>query len=468
MVAWLIWLGTAIAGHNEFGVRIGAFLCGLIAMGFLYALANNLYDKSTAMRAVLLFSILPLGFASSFLMTPDAPLVAAWAATLYYMERALVADRSSAWLGMGIAFGLGILSKYTLGLLGIAALVFVIIDPTARRWMKRPHPYFAAMLAIALFSPVIIWNIENNWASFLFQSTRVLGGGYHFSSHYLILHILILLTPVGFLAAALALFSNGEHKDEQSAHRRRLFIRIFTGVPLIIFFTLSTFDLPRFHWTGPVWIAILPTMAWMVGQTDYLRTLVNRLRTAWRPTIVACIFGYAFMLHYVVLGIPGIPYQIFTEHYFWRETVSEIEQIVEEVQQETGKKPIVVGMSKWSVASALFFYNKNGDDMDIRSRNMFGDSGAMYDFWFPSQPPTTRPIIQVGMKRLHLERNRAGEDLGQMLDQPGKIEYRVIERYKTPVRRVYYRIAKGFLGAPASQPTAQMTKNLYMDSLLSR
>ena len=42
-------------------------------------------------------------------MTPDAPLIAAWAAALFYMERALIAGQKGAWLGMGIAFGLGLL-----------------------------------------------------------------------------------------------------------------------------------------------------------------------------------------------------------------------------------------------------------------------------------------------------------------------------------------------------------------------
>ncbi|SFP56362.1 dolichol-phosphate mannosyltransferase [Nitrosomonas cryotolerans] len=446
MVAWLIWLGTGIMGQNEFGVRIGAFLCGLVAMGYLYAFAYNLYGKSTAMRAVMLLAVLPFGFSSGLLMIPDAPLVAAWIATLYYMERALINGRNSAWLGMGIAFGLGILSKYTLGLLGIAALVFVIIDPTARRWMKRPHPYLAAILALLLFSPVIIWNIENNWASFLFQSTRLLADDYHFSVHYLILHIIIMLTPVGFFAAAFILFSYNPNTQDQYEHRRRLFVQIFTGIPLLIFLILSTFDLPRFHWTGPIWLAILPTIAWMIGQTGDMRVLSSYLRKAWQPTLIICMFIYAFILHYVVLGIPGIPYQIFAEHYFWREATIEIERIVETVQHQTGKKPIVVGMSKWSVASALSFYNQNGSHMDIRSRNMFGDSAAMYDFWFPSQQPTNRPIILVGMKRHQLERNQAGDDLSQMLDQPDLIQYRMIDKHGIPLRRVYYRMAQGFTG----------------------
>lgn len=449
MVAWLIWLGTSILGHNEFGVRIGALICGLISMGYLYALTQNLYDKSTAMRAVLLLTILPLGFATGILMTPDAPLVAAWAATLYYMERALIANQNSAWLGMGIAFGLGMLSKYSLGLLGIAALVFVIIDPTARRWMLRPHPYLAALLAVILFSPVIIWNYENNWASFSFQSNRVLADTYEFSVHKLIAHIMILLTPVGFLAAALAFFPAKIPTDQQLEQRRHLFVQVFAGIPLFICFILSTFDSPRFHWTAPIWLAIFPTIAWMIGQTDHLSAMAKRIQAAWRLTIITCVFAYAFVLHYVVLGIPGIPYQLLTEHYFWREAATEIKQIVQEVRSQTGEEPIVVGMSKWSVASALTFYTHNDAKLEVRSRNMFGESGAMYEFWFPSEPPTQRPIIQVGMKRRHLEQTPSGVDVKTMLDHPGNIEYRVIERYGTPVRRVYYRVSEGFKGVGA-------------------
>ncbi|WP_244859526.1 glycosyltransferase family 39 protein [Nitrosospira sp. NRS527] len=445
MVAWLIWLGTAIFGNSEFGVRIGSFCCGLITMAYLYALARNLYDKSTAMRAVMLLAVLPLGFVPAALMTPDAPLLAAWAATLYYMERALIADERSAWLGMGIAFGLGILSKYTLGLLGPAALLFVILDPASRRWLRRPHAYLAAALALLLFSPVIIWNFQHDWASIRFQSQRATGIGSQFSLQLLFVHILLVLTPVGMLAADLALLGkNGA--DNLHMHRRRLFIRIFTVVPLAAFFWLSLFGAPKFHWTAPVWLAVLPTMAWMIGQTDSRRGLANRVRAAWKPAIGVCLFLYAFALHYVVLGVPGVPYAVFNQHYFWREATEEVERVVAAVRQQAGQEPIVVGMSRWSVASALSFYNKE-EPMDIRSRNMFGQNAAMYDFWYPSEPPTTRPIILVGMKPHQLEHDIAGvDDITPALVQPGPVKELAIIRDGKPLRRVYYRVAQGYSG----------------------
>ncbi len=455
MVAWLIWFGTSILGDNEFGVRIGALLCGLITMGYLYALARNLYDKSIAMRAVLLLAILPIGFASGLLMTPDAPLIATWAATLYYMERALVGEKRIAWLGIGIAFGLGLLSKYSLGLIGIAAIVFILADPVARTWLKRPHPYLAALLALILFSPVIMWNYNNDWASFAFQSSNVLTSPHQFSVHYLFLHAILFLTPIGFLAGAVALFTIKRQVTALPVEKRKLlFVQVFTGIPFVICLVLSIFDKPQLHWTGPIWLAILPTIAWMMGRSDHLGVLAKRIQAMWRLTIVTCIFAYAFVLHYVVLGIPGVPYPWFTEHYFWRETAAEIMQIADQVKKQSGKEPIIVGMSKWSVASALYFYTHDKMQLDIRSRNLFGDSGAMYNFWQPSQAPTDRPIIQVGMKRRHLDKiGKQREEIQALLDQPGDIEYRVIERHGKPVRRVYYRISQGFKGrTPDANP----------------
>jgi dolichol-phosphate mannosyltransferase len=84
--------------------------------------------------------------------------------------------------------------------------------------------------------------------------------------------------------------------------------------------------------------------------------------------------------------------------------------------------------------------------MEIRSRNLFGDSGAMYDFWYPSEPPTSRPVILVGMRSHELARTPRIEDIDRMLLQPGPIREQVAMRDGKPLRRIYYRIAKGYLG----------------------
>lgn len=465
MVAWLIALGHAIGGDGEFGVRLGAFFSGLIAMGYLSALAGNLYDRATALRTALLLAILPFSFVMGFLMTTDAPLIAAWAATLYYMERALLSNHRSAWLGMGIAFGLGILSKYTLGILGVAALVFVVIDPISRRWLFKPHPYLAATLALILFSPVIIWNMQHDWASIMFQSSRAAGIGAEtadetFSTHLLLRDFIILLSPTGLAAALVALSPTGQHTNPTPVRRRQWFIWIFTGIPLMIFIIFSMLDALRFHWTAPAWLALLPTMAWMMRQDRHLSAITLKIQAVWKHTITALLLSYALALHYVTLGIPGIPYPVVMQHYFWKEATAEIENIVAEIRNQTGQEPLVVGMSKWSVASAVSFYSHLAEaPLELRSRNLFNDSAAMYEFWYPSTAPMQRPIVLVGMKSKHLEQNRQGQDITWVLDQPGPIQQKVVLRDGKPLRTIYYRIAQGYLGSSSRQENNSLNES---------
>jgi dolichol-phosphate mannosyltransferase len=165
MVAWLIWLSTSILGKSELSVRLPAYVCWILAAIFMFRLTLNLYDRPAAFRTILLLAVLPIYFGLGFFMTPDASLYAAWAGCLYFLERALIAQNSRAWWGVGICMGLGMLSKYTMALLGLGTLVFLLIDRQARRWLLRPEPYIAAIMSVIVFSPVFLWNMRNGWVS---------------------------------------------------------------------------------------------------------------------------------------------------------------------------------------------------------------------------------------------------------------------------------------------------------------
>ena len=172
MVGWLIWLGTAVFGDTEFGVRAGAMCCAVIASLFAYRLTRNLVRRTERARgrgaaadAAVLF---PDRHAHDAGCAAHGRVVAA----AYFLERALIAGRANAWWGAGLCLGFGMLSKYTIGLLGLSAFLFMLFDAPARHWLRRWQPYAAACLAIAVFSPVILWNAHHEWASFVFQTSR--------------------------------------------------------------------------------------------------------------------------------------------------------------------------------------------------------------------------------------------------------------------------------------------------------
>ena len=70
-----------------------------------YRLTRNLFGEASAVVALVLMQVLPFFFLAGLLMTPDAPLTAAWSATLYFLERALIAGQARAWLFAGISIG---------------------------------------------------------------------------------------------------------------------------------------------------------------------------------------------------------------------------------------------------------------------------------------------------------------------------------------------------------------------------
>ncbi|MFN7888012.1 MAG: glycosyltransferase family 39 protein, partial [Betaproteobacteria bacterium] len=97
LVAWLIAASTALGG-GEFWVRLPAVASSLVAIYFVVRLARDVGGASLAARSALLATLLPFFFGIGAMMTPDAPLTAAWAAALYFLYRALLRDEHRAWL----------------------------------------------------------------------------------------------------------------------------------------------------------------------------------------------------------------------------------------------------------------------------------------------------------------------------------------------------------------------------------
>jgi dolichol-phosphate mannosyltransferase len=455
MVAWLIRVGTAAFGQSQFGVRVGAMCCGLITSVFVYRLTRNLFDEATALLALVLAQVLPFFFLSGLLMTPDAPLTAAWAASLYYLERALVAGRSEAWWRVGLALGVGALSKYSIGLLVPVTLGFMLWDHGSRRWWRRWEPYAASLLACAIFSPVILWNAQHEWASFAFQTSRRLAEAPRFALHKLIASALILITPTGVLAVGAALLGNksvqaGE-KPEQvgDAARRRLFLNIAILVPLTVFALFSLRHEVKLDWTGAPWIAALPVMAaGMVSTAAALSGLRAWIRAAWAPTLVTMLLIYGAGLHYLVLGLPGLGYgkHIELAPVGWREFSRRIMATATAIRRETGSDPLIVGMDRYAIASELAFYGAEATKsaLETSSAHLFGGIGLMYERWTPAELEDGRTLLLVAWDPGDI----TGKSVESHAERWGPVEDDVLRRDGEVVRHYYHRLAYNYRATP--------------------
>ncbi|MBI5723068.1 MAG: glycosyltransferase family 39 protein [Planctomycetes bacterium] len=398
MAAWLIWAGTHAFGVNEFAVRFPAFLCWLVAGGFIFAVTRNLFGKPAGLRAAMLMSILPYFVGNGLLMTPDCPLVACWAGAIYFLERAILAGRKSAWLGVGIFMGLGLLSKYTIVLLGLAALVAVLLDKRARKALASWQIWTAVLIAIALFSPVIIWNAQHDWASFRFQTTRRGDTPTSFNTHMLLLYALIQLFPTGLAAAIHCLAvkpgpvvqadSNvpDSRPDDKSV---RIFLLALTLVPLAVFLYFSIRHEVQPNWTGPIWLAVLPFIAHrMALPADIPAGKADRImQRCWGPTLAVLVLLLAGTAHYITLGLPKIPFPADQDKLAMNDLARQVAAVADDIRQRTGKMPVIVGMDKYQAASELAFYvplygRYKSEEYKFASNSMiFDESSLMWDFW---------------------------------------------------------------------------------------
>ena len=178
MVAYLIAASTRLGGHTEFWVRLPAVLLGVGVAVLAFFLARRIFQSDRAgFFSVLFLSLMPLYAAGSFLMTIDPPFVFFWGLASLLLCRIPRRRSEAAWYGVGIAFGFGLLSKYTMFMLPICVGVWLLASPKLHPWLRRREPYEATVLGLLVFSPVIVWNARHGWLSARHVLTQAGGGG---------------------------------------------------------------------------------------------------------------------------------------------------------------------------------------------------------------------------------------------------------------------------------------------------
>jgi dolichol-phosphate mannosyltransferase len=422
MVGWLIWVFTGLLGDTEFAVRMGSCLCWWVMAWYSYKLAAAVLDKEVALTVLLLVAVLPGFFSFGLIMLPDSPLLACWAGALYYLYRLLIENQRKAWLGAGIFMGLGLLSKYTMCLIGLGVIAFVLLNGQYRKWLLRPELYLSALLATLIFSPVIIWNARHGWVSFLFQSAGRMNAKFVFDLPDLVGTILFLLTPTGALAAiAIMWYRRSVIAECPDAQGRGAygFLLTTTMLPLAIFFLVSLLRGIKIVWTAPLWLSLLPYMAACTfpGRRKLNGRLVSLVARAWPGTIVGMLLIYGAVLHYSALGFPGVPYPRFVPGLGMEHLASQIENVVDAFERSSNEKPLVVCMNKNKIASLVAFYRAKLDETsgggnkaaiinNTTGNHYFGGESLMYEYWHPLEAHKKRVILLIGYKTEQFKRNQ--------------------------------------------------------------
>jgi len=166
MIAYMIYISNFIS-QSEWGVRLVNIFSMSIASLYIFKLTKLVSDEKTALTSILIFSSVIISHAGYIFATPDAPLTLFWALTLYYSYKALFEGKLKDYILTGLFLGLMMLSKYSAILFVFTLLIFILIK--RRDLFLSPYFYLVTFISIAVIAPMLYWNYQHDWISFLFQ-----------------------------------------------------------------------------------------------------------------------------------------------------------------------------------------------------------------------------------------------------------------------------------------------------------
>ena len=266
---WMAWAAAYVAGsETELVVRLPFVLLFALSTWLMFRFATALFGTCAGLWAAVLLNAAPVfGVTTGTWVLPDGPLIAALLGAATCLVHALRSQGRSAWgwwLGAGACAGLALCSKYSAVLTLAGAALFLVTEPRSRHWLARPHPYAAGAVALALFSPVLVWNAEHGWVSLLFQGGRAGGAKLHpFGSLSTFAGEAVFLLPwiwAPLIACGAVALWRGP------ADRSRWLLACLALPPILLFAVLSTWTHVLFHWAAPGYLMLFPLLGDLVGR----------------------------------------------------------------------------------------------------------------------------------------------------------------------------------------------------------
>jgi 4-amino-4-deoxy-L-arabinose transferase-like glycosyltransferase len=256
MVAYVIRAGTAIAGDTELGVRLVSILLALPMSYAVYRAAAILFGGArVAANSAILLNVTLMAAVGTMIVTPDAPLLVASSFVLFFLAKVLETGRGAWWLAVGAAVGVALLSKYTALFFGPAILIWLACVPKLRRWLASPWPYLGGIVAFAVFSPVVLWNADHQWVSFLKQFGRARIEDFRpvFIAELIPTQVAF-ATPLVFILGAMGLHALTWRRVGASASRVLVETMVWTIVAYFVWHSLHA--RVEANWFAPVYPAL--------------------------------------------------------------------------------------------------------------------------------------------------------------------------------------------------------------------
>jgi hypothetical protein len=306
-------------------------------------------------------------------------------------------DNRKLWLLLGIELGLGLLNKIDMLWFGFGLLVSLILTPY-RAMLKTIWPYIAGVIAFALFSPYIIWNIIHNYATleFIHRASSL-----KYSSQNpgtLLNDTFQSLNPLSSFVWLAGLYYLFFHKDGKAY---KLIGYIFLGSFLVLIINWHS-KAEYFAPTFPVLFAAGGVM---------MEKIIQHKGFGWIKFALPVLIGLSGLL-FVPLSLPILPAeqyisyskalglqpssvegqklnelpQFYADMFGWENMAGAVSKVYTSLPPEEQRKAVVFGQNYGEAGAIDFFRGKYSLPPAISSHN---------NYWIWGYGDTTRQVVIV-------------------------------------------------------------------------
>lgn len=395
MVGWVIQVFSLdLLFSSEFFIRLGAVVAGTVNTWLMYCIGRQLRDELTGWYAALLYTASIYGFViTGVFMLPDSPQSVFWLAAILMLLKAfqgeIDAKAKRSFLIASIFIGLAFLSKYTTAYLWLGMIIYMLIYN--RKWFTTNVFYLAHLVMALLFLPVVIWNAQNNFVSFLFHSGRVEPNASIVTPDFFLTEILgeaLYTNPVILICIVISVVAF--YRKKFISEKPGTELLLWSALPLIVTFLLvSLFRRTLPHWNGAGYLTLIPLVAlWLRN-----RTQANFPRVI-KSALIFIILLITLSSLQILTGF--IPFERFAkqttakgaadyslEVYGWNQLREKFEPLANKYER-TGLMPrdAPIVSYRWFPAANYSFYAARGTERYVMAS---GDTSAIHKYaWINS------------------------------------------------------------------------------------
>ncbi len=362
---------TTFFGVNNFTIHLAAIVLSAIMSLVIFRLALLLFDEKTAFWSGVAINLTFIYALGSLIITPDTPMLLFWGLAMIACYKIDQEGGNIWWLLLGIFIGAGFMAKYTIIFAGLGAILYFALSRRRIHWFATPWPYLSVLIAIITALPVILWNYQHDWASFIFQTGRRAGEMNMLRLDFFFGYVGTIIGIYGIIPIPLLFtgFWNSVKRFVLGNFSNHDLIACFSAPLLIFLLPISLKSWVKMNWTAPAFIGIYIAAAYLYScKSDKSRFI----KFAGKLSIGFLLL--TFIAVHILILYPGAYFGKGDFFVGWEKLADKVETV-----RSVMPDPYFICGYEYKTASELAFHLK--DHPETVSNNIIGRPGLQYDYW---------------------------------------------------------------------------------------